>query len=273
MSTEFHAMPETVPPLHHSDSGLPSAATLLLVHPMGADLLFWDACRAVWESQFRCIAVDLRGAGKSPSTQGSVSIRAHGEDVGNLVTQLQAGPVVAVGCAVGAMVATAFAGLHPESCRGLVLSNPGFRTLASARDMLTKRADAVRRAGMMAVLPGALDGAFAGCPHDASRDAFAARFTAQDPLRYALQIEGMLEADTSPFLSAIACPTLIVAGGRDNLLPPSHAAEIHARLPGSCLELMPDGAHFIPYQQPDVFARMVSYFIASLPAPLAGGGD
>lgn len=273
MATEVIAMPETLQPLHHSVGGVPGAVTLLLVHPMGADLSFWEACRAIWEERFRCMAVDLRGAGNSPSTPGPASIVDHANDLGEFVGGLQEGPVVAIGCAVGAMVATAFAGLHPDLCRGLVLSNPGFRTLASARAMLTKRADAVRRDGVKAVLPGALDNAFAGCPQDARRDAFAAHFEAQDPERYALQIEGMLDADTSPYLAGIACPTLVVAGGRDGLLPPSHAEEIHARLPRSRLELIPDGAHFIPYQQPDAFARMVIDFIASLPAPLAGEGD
>jgi 3-oxoadipate enol-lactonase len=87
----------------------------------------------------------------------------------------------------------------------------------------------------------------------------AFRGPGSDALR--AEIEGMLDADTSPFLPQISCPMLIVAGEKDGLLPPAHAREIHERVPSSHLVVLAEGAHFIPYQRPDEFARMVSDFL------------
>ncbi|MDP2087335.1 MAG: alpha/beta hydrolase [Gemmobacter sp.] len=248
--------------LAFADSGGPAGAvTLLLVHPMGADRRFWDACVAVWRGRYRCIAVDLRGCGASPAAQGAIPVPDHASALAAFITRHGFGPVVPVGCAVGAMIATALAGMQGDLTRALVVSNPGTATQPGARAALRDRAEQVRKGGMQAVIPAAIDIAFAGCRPDAARQVWAERFAALDPAAYALQIEGILDAEITPFLAAIACPTLIVAGGQDRLLQPDHARLIHRALPQSELAEVPDGAHFIPYQRPAEFAGLVSGFL------------
>ena len=247
--------------LNHSSGGPIGGPTLLLVHPMGADLAFWEACRVPLESFCRCVAVDLRGAGGSPALERPVPIEGHADDLAAFCRGHLLDGVVVVGCAVGAMVAAVLAGTSAGLCRGVVLSNPGFRTLPEARGTLARRAADVRAGGMAAVMPAVVDAAFAGCPDDRRRLDYQERFARQDPLQYALQIEGMLEADTSPYLGAISAPTLIVAGGRDRLLPPDHARRVRAQIADAELLLIPEGAHFIPYQRPAEFAGLVSAFL------------
>ena len=247
--------------LHHASSGPAHGPMLLMIHPMGADLTFWDACRADLDASFRSIAVDLRGAGHSPAAHDPITIEEHADDLAAFCEQHGLKRVFAVGCAVGAMIAVAFAGRHFELCDGLVLCNPGFRTLPEARRSLAQRAVEVRAGGMSAVVPAVIDAVFADCPLDARRRDFSDRFARQDPLQYALQIEGMLDADTSPYLEAIKVPTLLVAGGKDGLLPPEHAHRLSERLAAVELVLVPDGAHFIPYQRPSEFAQLVSSFV------------
>jgi pimeloyl-ACP methyl ester carboxylesterase len=256
--------------LHHVRGGPPAEPVLLLIHPMGSDLRFWDACRAIWEPRWPCLAVDLRGAGGSPAGAEALTIANHARDLAALVEALAIGRVVPVGCAVGAMVATAFAGMHPGRCSGLVLSNPGFRTGPEARAMLAARAAAVRAGGMAAVLPEAVDAAFEGCPRDAGYRTWLARFAAQEPEAYAQQVEGVLDADVSPWLGAIEVPTLIVAGGRDRLLPVGQARAVAAGIRESTIEEMPEAAHFIPWQRPAEFAARVGAFLERLPGGAGG---
>lgn len=247
--------------LNYDESGSRGGPTLLLVHPMGADLSFWNACRAIWQADHHCLAVDLRNAGGSPRSAVPLSIEDHAADLDAVRRSLGIDRVVPIGCAVGAMAAAAYAGIHALHCDAVVLANPGFRTRPEARAMLSKRADDVRAGGMAAVLPGAIDGAFLGCPTDARRDEFLQHFARQDPSAYALQIEGMLDADTSKHLEMVACPALLVAGGNDRLLPPDHARQCEAMLSGSEFVLIEDGAHFIPYQRPETFAALVGGFL------------
>ena len=93
--------------LSFTEAGAAGGLVLLLIHPMGADSHFWDACSVFLQQRHRCIAVDLRGAGGSPASGRPISVDAHARDLAALVAVRGAGKVVPVGCAVGAMVATA----------------------------------------------------------------------------------------------------------------------------------------------------------------------
>lgn len=236
--------------------------TLLLVHPMGADGRFWDACCTRWSDCFDCIAPDLRNAGTAPSSDRPITIEEHARDLAGLCDRMGLQSVIPVGCAVGSMVAGAFAGMYPQRCVALVLANPGFRTLPAARAALVARAASVRAQGMTAALPSALERAFLGCLDDERKGTYRQRLLALDPERYALQIEGMLDADLSPHLARVGCPVLLVPGGRDSLLPMEHAERLKTALPRAELVPFADGAHLIPYQQPQRFAALVMEFIA-----------
>lgn len=241
--------------LNYLESGPDGAPTLLLVHPMGADKTFWDACRASWSRWLHCVAVDLRRADRP------LSIEEHADDLE--VFRLSRGltSVVPVGCAVGAMVATAYAGMYPDRCGALVLSNPGYRTPPEVRTALAARAMRVRSEGLEAVAPDILDLIFLGCPDDERRAQYLKRFVRLDSESYALEIEGMLDADMSPHLPTITAPGLIVAGGNDRLLPPEQARRIAAELPEAEFVIVEDGAHFIPYQRPTDFTALVDAFL------------
>jgi pimeloyl-ACP methyl ester carboxylesterase len=250
--------------LHYSEDGATSGPILLLIHPMGADHSFWNGCRAIWEDTYRCVAMDLPNAGASHRTAAPLSMEEQAAELEAFRQALRLERVIPVGCAVGAIIATVYAGMFPDNCDALVISNPGFRTKPEAKAMLAKRAEDVRAGGMAAVLSTVVDGSFLGCPEDRPREDFRKRLASQNPEAYALQIEGMLDADTEPYLPNITFPTLIVAGGNDRLLPPDHARQIHESLAASEFKLIEDGAHFIPYQRPAEFAGLVDHFLERL---------
>jgi pimeloyl-ACP methyl ester carboxylesterase len=247
-------------PLYASRGGPDDAPALLLVHPMGADHEFWSDCRRAWESAFRCIAVDLRGVCRSPALSAPRSLEAHAQDLEAFCATEGLTRSVFVGCAVGAMIATVFAARNPGSCDRLVLSNPGYRTTPEARAALSTRAAGVRAEGMAAARE-AVGLSFGGHAVAERIETYRRRFLAQDPAAYALQIDGMLDADVSEYLAGIACPTLVVAGGRDVLLPVRHARAVADGLADARLSVIEQAGHFIPYECPDRFAALVTEFI------------
>ena len=247
--------------LHASRGGREGEPSLLLVHPMGADHTFWDECRREWERSFHCVAVDLRGAGRSPALTAPRTVETHAADLEAFCATQGLGRVVVVGCAVGAMIAAAFAARSGDRCAAAILSNPGYRTLPEARSALAGRAAEVRKHGMIAA-SGAVDRSFEGHPDREQVERYRRHFLAQDAEAYALQIEGMLDADVSGALAAIECPTLVVGGGRDRLLPLEHAQQAVAVLQDGDLVVVPEAAHFTPYQYPGLFAGLVLDFLA-----------
>jgi len=244
-------------------AGPAGSPTLLLIHPLGADRGFWDDCLAIWRPAISCLAVDLRSAGRSPRADGPATVARHVADLETLRTALGIATVAPVGCAVGAMVAAAYAAACPRSIHSLVLANAAWRTSEAAAGMLRQRAALVRARGMAALLPEAVDRAFLDQPDDERRARYATRFAAQDAEAYAQSALGAAAADVSAELAALRCPTLVAAGARDVLLPPAEQArEVHARVAGARFVLFEEAAHFIPYQQPERFARLVLDFVA-----------
>jgi len=246
---------------HVVHRGERSGPALLLIHPLGGDLAFWDECIAHWQPALTCIACDLRSAGASPRAAAPVTIAQHGRDLEALRESLGLEAVVPVGCAIGSMVAASYAAQHPERVRALVLSNPALKTTEAAHAMLFDRAQAVRTGGMQAILPAAVDRAFIAQPKDDRYQRYYARFAGQDPEAYALSALAVLDADASADLAALRCPTLVVAGGHDVLLPPEQSRAVHALIRGAQFQLLPDAAHFSPLQQPRQFAKLVLDFL------------
>jgi len=68
--------------------------------------------------------------------------------------------------------------------------------------------------------------------------------------------------DSRPHLSAISCPTLVLAGDGDQVTPPECAAEIVAGIPGARLTVVPTCGHLSTLEQPDFVTRALVEFLA-----------
>jgi 3-oxoadipate enol-lactonase len=262
--------------LHHRYVPPPDgvAPTLLLIHPMGAALQFWDACLPAWQGRYGLLAMDLRCAGASPCATEPPGLVTHAEDIETLRAAVGATRLVPVACAVGCMVAAAYAARHPAAVTAMVLSNPTARSTDAAREALQARAAAVQQGGMAAILPAAVERPFASQPRDARYAAYLAAFAAQNPLAYAQSVLGFATADARLHFARVACPTLLVPAAHDLLLPPPLAEEVAVLMPPGLARIALDaeGAHFLPYQRPAAFAARVVQFLDHLPAQSATQG-
>lgn len=251
-------------PLAFERGGTKNGAVLLLIHPMGADLRFWDPCRAIWQSEFECIAMDLPAAGATGDPGGVLSPQFVATCLAKFVQDQKLDKIIPVGCAVGAMAAVALAALLPEKTIGLILTNPGLKTSPGARQALASRGAAARTGGMAAILPATLDIAFEGQERGPMFVDFSERFARQNADLYARQIDGLLDADIGPELERVGCPTLVFVGGHDRLLPAEIGQNVANSIEDSKLVNYPDAAHFIPWQTPDLFAEDSKIWIERL---------
>lgn len=85
-----------------------------------------------------------------------------------------------------------------------------------------------------------LTGMITAMAEDVGRDGF---------LRQQAAILG--RADSRPLLAHIKCPTLVVVGRQDALIPPDHAEEIARGVAGAELVYIEDSGHLPTLEQPD----------------------
>jgi pimeloyl-ACP methyl ester carboxylesterase len=66
-------------------------------------------------------------------------------------------------------------------------------------------------------------------------------------------------------LYRIGVPTLLAWGERDKLIPPSYADRWAALVDGATVEVIPDAAHMLPYEQPAALSGAAARFLTALP--------
>lgn len=81
------------------------------------------------------------------------------------------------------------------------------------------------------------------------------------PLTVLRTIRDLLTHDLRATLPTIQAPTLVLWGGRDELLPVRLAAEISALIPQCELRILPNAAHILMFEEPAWFHAAVADFL------------
>lgn len=76
------------------------------------------------------------------------------------------------------------------------------------------------------------------------------------------QCATMSRIDSRPFLLDIACPTLVLCGSDDVLVPVQLQAEMAAGIPGADLKILADAAHFLTIGKPDEVSALLRSWLA-----------
>jgi pimeloyl-ACP methyl ester carboxylesterase len=236
--------------------------TLLLVHGFGgAAENFTELARLL--PGRRLVIPDLPGhAGSRPIPAPSIAGFA------DSVASLLDGPAGVFGHSMGGTVALRLAERHPELVSGLVLAAPAGITSSSRLSAvaiglagLVKPARiAARRVDRISPSP-RLKRLVFGPLEVSNPEALSAR-AVDGFLRPALDHTDALGAglalardDPRPSLDRVRCPSLVLHGGRDRLVPLADAFEYARRLRAP-LRVIADCGHLLIGERPDVCARV-----------------
>jgi pimeloyl-ACP methyl ester carboxylesterase len=220
----------------------------------------WDAQLAAFSDRYRLIAWDMRGHGQtdSPDDPSHYSTDHTVADMKALLGHLGVTHAVIGGLSLGGYVSLAFAAVHPEMVRALVIcdSGPGYRN-AEAREAWNARAHE-RAAELEARGLDALSGR--------SREMREAMGHHASARGLAHAARGMLAQRGSAVIESlpkISVPTLVIVGDRDEpfLAPSRYMA---AKIPGAHLEVIADAGHSSNLDQPEAFNRVLRAFLDGL---------
>jgi pimeloyl-ACP methyl ester carboxylesterase len=110
-------------PLEYTDSG-GSGPPLVCVHGLGGSLLNWMAVVPGLARSHRVLTVDLPGFGKSAPEGRGVSVEAQVATVARFVEKVAGGNCTLVGNSMGGLISAALAAERPAMVSRLVLVNP-----------------------------------------------------------------------------------------------------------------------------------------------------
>ncbi len=252
--------------LNYVRTGPRHAGTVVLIHPVGLDLTYWDAQIDALRTTHDVVAFDLRGHGRSPGTAADVSFERFSADLVGLLDQLGVDAAHVVGVSVGGMIAQTLALSHPRRVRSLSLLATAATFPEAGRATVRSRAGTIRDGGMRAVVTPFLERWFtpetiARRPH--LMDRITKTYLADDPAVQARMWEMIADLQTLDRLGEVRCPTLVVVGDRDPSTPPPCSAAIAAAIPQARHVVVPNASHLIHLECPDVTNALVLEFLSS----------
>lgn len=276
--------------VHYQD--LPNGATLayadegegdrvlVMIHGLGSYLPTWKNNVEALSEEFRVIAPDLPGYGKSSKQAAQHTIPFFTESILQLLDELNIESAVFAGHSMGGQIALYMAAVHPNRTEALILTAPAgferftdqerelFRSMISP-EMIAATPDSIIRQNVNAN--------FYQTPEEAEfmiDDRMMMR-NAPDFGYYARaqaeSIFAMLEETVWDRLPSIKQPTLVVFGRQDALIPnrqlhPELSVEEIARagtdrMPNASLIMIDEAGHFVHFEQAGMFNQVVIEFL------------
>jgi len=203
---------------------------LVLLHGYPLDHHLWDEVAPLLADTFDMIIPDLRGFGGSSTVDSFYAMEDFAADIAALLDHLEVQKAAIVGHSMGGYVALAFARLYPERVTGLGLVSS--QVLADAPDRKEgryKSAAEVADKGIASVVE-TMTPKFTSNPQlqEFARESMEQ----QQPAAFIGALKAMAErVDSTPMLSSLRIPVVLVHGDADQLIPVDRAREVKAAVP------------------------------------------
>ena len=252
---------------------------LLLLHGLGCDHTTWSPVVKRLARRFTVIAPDLLGHGGSDKPRADYSLGGYANGMRDLLALLSIERATVVGHSFGGGIAMQFAYQFPQYTERLMLVAPGglgrevnpvLRALTlpgashalavAASPPVLALANFVGSRASAAKVPGASDllgalSVLAGKHDAAERDAFL------HVLRAVVDWRGQVVTMNDRAYLTANMPTCVLWGGKDTVIPVTHADAARRAMPSARVELLPAAGHFPHEEFPDRFASILTDFV------------
>ena len=247
--------------IYAEEEGSPA---LVFIHYWGGSRRMWSEVIAPLSERFRCIAVDLRGWGRSDRHADDYSLFTQADDVEGVIEALKVSDFVLVGHSMGGKIAQIVAGRRPDGLRAVVLVAPAPPTPLYAPDAQKQSTPEGIGDALKVINHRPLT--IAQClqvTEDSLGGAEAAKIT---------WVSQGMALDIFKQAASITVPVCVVVGSADQV-------EKEAALREALLSLVPHArfktieglGHLSPLEGPDEVAMAISGFLADLAASSGGG--
>lgn len=245
--------------VHYTVDGPEDAPVVVLSGALGSRLDMWDPQMAGLTGQFRVVRHDIRGHGGSPVPPAPYSMADLGSDVLRLLDRLKVERAHFAGLSLGGMTGMWLAAHAPERIDRLALLGTSPKP-PGTREGWAERIHTVRTEGMAALAPTVVERWFT--PAYAEREpqtvALFVDMVANTPAEgYAGCCAAIQHMDLRPGLPSIGAPTLVVVGKQDPSTPPELSELIASAIPDARLEIVPDAAHLVSWEQATIVNELL----------------
>lgn len=252
--------------LHYEVLGRANAPVVLMIQGLGADKHGWDMQRIPLALQYRVIAFDNRGAGRSDKPFTDYSLEQMADDAIAVLDAAGADRAHVVGASMGGALAQIIGLKYPERVISLTLACTACRNHLWRRELLQSWATTATERGMSAMTREAARWVIGPRSFRRLLPAFGwlGPFGMSRPAHgFAAQVRAILDVDESMAeqLAQVGAPTLVVVGNQDILTPRGDSEEIADRMPNAELVVISGAAHGLMVEHASTFNKVLLEFL------------
>ena len=242
----------------------PSIATpVLFLHAWGESRRSFDRLMPLLRHTVFAMAIDQRGHGAADRPKAGYSLAEFADDVVAFMDAVGLPSAVLLGSSSGGYVAQRVAVTNPSRVTGLVLvgSPRTLRGRPSFADEVEQLSDPVDPAWVKQSLT--------WFPRFHPVPEWYIEDRVQDGARIPAHVwretfSGLCNAAPPTETATINCPTLIIWGDRDELLPREQEEDLAGAIPRSRLVVYKNTGHLVLWEQPERLARDLTTFVENL---------
>ncbi|SIS43253.1 4-carboxymuconolactone decarboxylase /3-oxoadipate enol-lactonase [Zobellia uliginosa] len=241
--------------------GTPNSPVLMFSNSLGATMEMWDELVPYLLPYFRVLQYDTRGHGQSESTKGPYSIEQLGNDVIDLLNELNIDKVHFCGLSMGGLIGQWLGINHPERLNKLIISNTDSRI--GTVESWNERIKTITENGMTSIVEGTMEKWFTDGfrKNKTSRVAeMTTMFLANKPAGYAACCAAIGAADFREVVKTISLETLIITGDEDVVTNVAAAQKIQKEIPGAKMKVF-HARHLPSTELPFDYAETLINFI------------
>jgi pimeloyl-ACP methyl ester carboxylesterase len=220
--------------------------------------------------RFTVITLDNRGTGLSDKPVEGYAIANLARDVCGVLDRLGIAEANIFGYSMGGAIAQEFVRQFPERVSSLVLcaTMPGGPRATYAKTTVVRvmrdldglsPEQVARRIWDVTYAPGFLER-----HRPLAEDQMRREIALPTPLHAAdLQFQAFAEFDGSNALAAIRCPTMLLTGDLDELIPPQNSVLMAKLVPGAKLIVIPGGGHRVLWEATQLCVDLIIAFLSA----------
>ena len=256
--------------IHYTDEG--QGIPVVMIHGFGGSFLNWNKLDARMNSEYRVIRVDLPGFGLSdlPEPDGAKTdfVQQYRDFMTFFIDTLHLDSLYVVGNSMGGMMAWGTAADHPDKVKKLVL------LAAAGYDLENISNNVARFMKMPFIRSFFLRGLPLSSSEGSAKKVYAdttkinhesvrnnnMMWNRDGNIKAACDIVSCGIYPDSTLITKIQCPTLIIWGKQDQIVPVDHAYRFQRDIKGSQLLIYDTCGHCAMMERPDETAAAIKAF-------------
>jgi 3-oxoadipate enol-lactonase len=252
--------------LAYDDHGVGLPVIFLHAFPLNRRMWEGELMALLGEGRYRLVALDWRGFGESEITNGISSMELFAGDVAGLMDALGIQNAILCGLSMGGYAAFAFLRKYPQRVAGLILADtrPGADTpeAQANRENVAQIAETQGTGAIADLQVPRLISEYTRKRHPEVEARIRQLIDEATPQGIAAASRGMAQrADSTELLGGISCPTLVIVGEQDALIPPAVTQDYASRIPGAQFAVIPQAGHLSNLEQPEAFLQAIGGFL------------